>query len=97
MVLFLLPCLADSVDVVVVVVMGCHCKHALMGMALVVVEVLLRQLPIPVVVLPGTGLGVAVRIALWGLVGSFPAWLVVLQYLRSVVGISGGGISSCCR
>ena len=92
MVLFLLPCLADSVDVVVVVVMGCHCKHALMGMALVVVEVLLWQLPVPVVALLGTGLGVAVGIALWGLVGSFLAWLVVLRYLQSVVRISGGAI-----
>ena len=81
MVLFLLPCLADSMDSVVVVVMGWHCKHALMGVALVVVEVLLWQLRVPVVALPGTGLDVAVRIALWGLVGSFLAWLVVLRYL----------------
>ena len=79
--LSLLPCLADSVDSVVVVVMGWHCKYALMGVALVVVEVPLRQLPVPVVALPGTGFGVAVGIALWGLVGSFLAWLVVVQYL----------------
>ena len=92
MVLFLLPCPADSVDRVGVVVMCWHCKHALMGVALVVAEVLLRQLPVPVVALPGTGLDVAVGIALWGLVGSFLAWLVVLRYLRSVVRISGGGI-----
>ena len=78
MVLFLLPCTADSVDSIVGVVMGWHCKHALMGVALVVVEVLLRQLPVPVVALPGTGLGVAVGIALWELVDSFLAWLVVL-------------------
>ena len=64
MVLFLLPCLADSMDSFVVVVMGWHCKHALMGVALVVAEVLLRQLPVPVVALPDTGLGVAVGIVL---------------------------------
>ena len=90
--LFLLPYPADSVDIVVVVVMGWHCKHSLMVVALAVVEVLLWQLPVPVVVLPGTGLDVAVGIALWGLVGSFLAWLVVLRYLRNVVWISGGGI-----
>ena len=64
MVLLLLPCPAGSVDSVVVVMMGWHCKHALMGVALVVMEVLLRQLPVPVVALPDTGLGVAARIAL---------------------------------
>ena len=90
--LFLLPCPADSVDIVVVVVMGWHCRHALMGMVLVVVGVLLRQLPVPVVALPGTGLGVGAGIALWGLVGSLLAWLVVLRYSPSVVRISGGGI-----
>ena len=95
--LFLLPCPADSVDSVVVVVMGWDCKHTLMGVAPVVVEVLLWQLPVPVVALPGTGLGVAVGITLWGLVGSFLAWLVMLRYLRSVVRISGGGIPWCCR
>ena len=58
----------------------------------VVAEVLLPQLPAPVVALPGTGLGVPVGIALWGLVGSFLAWLVVIRYLRSVVRISGSGI-----
>ena len=73
MVLFLLPCAADSVDIVVVVVMGWHCRHASMEVVQVVAEVLLRQLPVPVVALPGTGLGVAAGIALWGLVGSFPA------------------------
>ena len=97
MVLFLLPCLADSVESVVMVVMGWHCIHALIGVALVVVEVLLRQLLVLVVALPDTGLDVAVGIALWELVGSFPAWLDVLQYLRSVVRISGGGIPWCCR
>ena len=81
MVLFLLPCPADSVDIVVVVVMGWHCRHAWTGVVQVVVEVLLQQLPVPVVALPGTGLGVAVGIVLWGLVGSFLAWLVMLQYL----------------
>ena len=96
-VLFLLPCPADSVDSVVVVVMGWHCKHALMGVVLVVVGVLLRQLPVPVVALPGTGLDVAVGIAIWGLVGSFLAWLVVVQYLQSIVRISGGRIPWCCR
>ena len=95
--LFLLPCLADSVDSVVVVAMGWHCKYTLMGVALVVVEVLLRQLPVPVVALAGTGLDMAVGIALWRLVGSFLAWLVVLRYLRSVVRISGGRIPRCCR
>ena len=62
--LFLLPCPVNSVDSVVVVVMGWHCKHALMGVARVVAEVLLRQLPVPVVVLPDTGPGVAAGIAL---------------------------------
>ena len=81
MVLFLLPCPADSVDSIVVVVMAWHCKHALMGVALVVVDVLLRQLPVPVLALPGAGLDVAVGIALWELVGLFLAWLVVLRYL----------------
>ena len=64
MVLLLLPCPADSVDIVVVVVMGCHCRHALTGVVQVVAEVLLRQLPIPVVALPNTGLRVAAEIAL---------------------------------
>ena len=62
--LFLLPCLADSMDSVVVVVMGWHCKHALMGVALVVVEVLLWQLRVPVVALLDTGLSVAAGIVL---------------------------------
>ena len=90
--LFLLLCPADSVDIIVVVVMGWHCKHALMGVILVVAGVLPWQLPVPVVALPDTGLGVSAGIALWGLVGSFLAWLVGLQYLRSVLQISGGGI-----
>ena len=92
MLLFLLPCPANSLDIFVVVVMGWHCKPALMGVALVVAEVLLRQLPVPVVALLDTELGVAAGIVLWGLAGSFLAWLVVLRYLRSVVQISGGGI-----
>ena len=97
MVRFLLPCSADSVDSVEVVVMGWHCKDALMGVALVVVEVLLQQLTVPVVVLPDPGPGVATGIALSGLVGSFLAWLVVFRYLRSVLRISGGRIPWCCR
>ena len=95
--LFLLPCPADSVDRVVVVVMGWHCRHALMGVALVVAEVLLQQLPVPFVALPDTGLNVAAGIVQWGLVGSFLAWLVVLRYLQRVVRISGDGIPLCCR
>ena len=62
--LFLLPCKAGSVYSIVVVVMGWHCKHALIGVVLVVAEVPLRQLPVPVVALPDTGLGVAAGIAL---------------------------------
>ena len=95
--LFLLPCPADSVNIVVVVLMGWHCKHALMGVVLVVAEVLLQLLAVPVVALPDTGLGMAVGIVLWRLVGSFLAYLVVLRYLRSVVQISGGGFPCCCR
>ena len=94
--LFLLPCLADSVDIVVVLVAGWHGIHALMEVALVVAEVLLRQLPVPVVALLDTGLSVAAGIALWWLVGSFLAWLVVLRYLQTIVRISGGGIPWCC-
>ena len=95
--LFLLPCLADSVDSVVVVLMGWHCKHALREMALGVAEVLLWQLPVPVVALPDIGLSVAAGIAIWGLVGSFLAWLVVLRYVQSIVRISGAGIPCGCR
>ena len=95
--LFLLLCPANSVDSVVVVVMGWHCKPALMEVALVVAEVRLRQLPVPVVALLDTGLGVAAGIVQWGLAGSFLAWLVVLLYSQSVVRISGGGIPWCCR
>ena len=40
-VLYLLLSLADSVDVVVVMLMGWNCKHALMGVVLVAAEVLL--------------------------------------------------------
>ena len=97
MVLLPLLCPADSADSVVAVVMGWHCKHALMRVAPVVAEGLLRQLLVPVVALPGTGLGVAVGIALWGLVGSLLAQLVVLRCLRSIVRISSGGIPWCCR
>ena len=56
-----------------------------------VAGVLLRQVLVPVVALRDTGLSVAAGIALWGLVGSFLAWLIVLRYLRSVFQISGGG------
>ena len=82
--LFLLPCLADSMDIVVVVVMGWHCKHALMGVVLVVAEVLLMRLPVPAVVLPDIGLGVTVGIVLAELGGSFPAWQVVLDTCKSL-------------
>ena len=61
--LSLLPFPADSVDVVMVVVMDWHCKHALMEVVLVA-EVLLRQLPVSAVALPDTGLDVAAGIAL---------------------------------
>ena len=64
--------------IVLVVVIGWHCKHALMRAVQVVAEVLLQRLPVPVVVLPDMGLGVAVGIVLRELVGSFPAWQVVL-------------------
>ena len=73
MVLFLLPCPADSVAIVVVVVMGWHCKHALLVVVSVVAEVLLRQLPYTVVALPDTGLGMAAGIAPSGLARSFLA------------------------
>ena len=62
---YLLPFPVDSIDVVVMLMMGWHYNHALMGVVLVVV-------------LPDTGFGVAVGIVLWGLAGSFLAWLVVL-------------------
>ena len=94
--LFLLPCPADSVAIVVVVVMGWHCKHALMRVVQVVAAVLLQRLPVPAVVLPDIGLGVAVEIVLGELGGSFPAWQVVLRCLQ-IVQISGGGIPWCCR
>ena len=95
MVLFLLPCPSDSVDIVVVVVMGCQCKHASMGVVRVVAEVLLQWLLVPAAVLSDIGHDVAVGIVLRGLAGSFLAWLLVLQYLRTIVRISGGGIPWC--
>ena len=64
----------------------------MIAVVLVVAEVLQQRLPIPTVVLPNSGLGMAEGIVLWGFAGSFLAWLVVLQYLRSIVRISGGGI-----
>ena len=62
MVFYLLPFLANSVNVVLVVVMGWHCKHALIGVVLEAVEVLLWRLPVLAVVLLDTGLGMAVGI-----------------------------------
>ena len=64
MVLFLLPCPAESWEIVVVVVMGWHCKHVLMGVVQVVAEILLQWLLVPALVLPDIGLGVAVWIVL---------------------------------
>ena len=96
-VLYLLPCLANRVDVVVVVVMDWHCTHDLMRVVLVAVEVLLRWLSVPVVALLDTGLDSAVEIVLWRLGGSLQARQVVLRYLRTVVLISGGGIPWCSR
>ena len=96
--LFLLPCPADSVDsVVVVVMMGWHCRHASTGVVRVVAGVLLKRLLVPAVVLSDIEPGVAVRIVLRELGGSFPAWQVVLPCLQIVVRISGGGIPWCCR
>ena len=71
MVLFLLSCPADSVDIFVLVEMGWHCRHALMGVVQVVVEVPLQWLPVPAVVLPDIGPGVAVGIVSAELKGSF--------------------------
>ena len=79
MVLFLLPLPADSVNIVLVVLMGWHCKHALTGVVQVVAEVLLQRLPVPAVVLPDIGPGMAVGIVLAELGGSFPVWQVVLR------------------
>ena len=78
MVLFLLPYPADSVDIVVVVVMGWHYKHVSTEVVQVVAEVLMQRLSVLTVVLPDIGLGIAVGIILVELVGSFPAWQVVL-------------------
>ena len=96
-VLFLLLCPADSVDIVVVVVMGWHCRHASTGVVQVVAEVLLKRLPVPVVVLSDIEPGVAVGIVLVELGGTFPIWQVVLRYLQIVVQIPVGGIPWCCR
>ena len=90
--LFLLSCPANSVDIVVVVEMGWHCKHASTGVVQVVAEVLLQRLPVPAVVLPDIGPSVAVGIVLGELGGSFSAWQVVLRYLQIIVRISGAGI-----
>ena len=62
MVLYLLPFPADSVDVVVVVVMGWHSRHALIVVVLVAAEVLLRSLLVPAVLLRDIGIGVVVGI-----------------------------------
>ena len=91
--LFLLPCPADRVDIVVVLVMGWRCKHDTTWVVQVVAEVLLQRLLVPTVVLPDIGLGVAVEIVLWQLGGSFPAWQVVFRYLQIDVPFSGGGIA----
>ena len=85
MVLYLLLFPADSVDVVVVVVIGWHYKHAFMGVVLVAAEVLLQRLPVPAVVLHDIELGVVVGIVLWGLGGSFRALQVVPLYRQIVV------------
>ena len=50
-----------------------------MEVVLVVAQVLLQQLPVLEVVLPDIEFGVAVRIVLGRLVGSFRAWQVILQ------------------
>ena len=60
-----------------------------------VAEVLLQQLPVPVVVLLDIGLGMAVRLVLWQLVGLFQAWQVVIRYLQIIVLILGAGFPLC--
>ena len=95
--LFLLPCPPDSLDIVVVVVMGWHGRHASTGVVQVLLEVLLQRLPVPAVVLPDFGPSVAVGIVLGELGGSFLAWQVVHHYLEIVVRISNGGIPWCYR
>ena len=64
MVLYLLPFPADSMGVIMVVVIGWHCNHALMGVVLGAAEVLLWQLPVPAVALLDTELGMAAGIVL---------------------------------
>ena len=68
-----LPFADDNVDVIMVVVMAEHCKHALMVVVLVGAEVFLQRLSVPAVVLSDTGLRVAAGIVLWGLASSFLA------------------------
>ena len=97
MVLFLLPYLAHSVGIVVVVVMGWHCRHVRTEVVQVVAEVLLLRLLLPAVVLPDIGSRVAVGIVLVELGGTFPIWQVVLRCLQIVVRNSDGGIPWCCR
>ena len=97
MVLFLLPCLAGSVDIVMVVVMGWHCRHASTGVVQVVAGVLLQRLPVPAVSLPDIGPAMAVGIVLAELGGSFLVWQAVLRCLQIIVRISDGGIPWCYR
>ena len=52
----------SSVDVVVIVVMGWHCRHLLLEVVLVVVEVLLWLLPVLAVVLHDIVVGVVMEI-----------------------------------
>ena len=95
--LYLLLFPADRIDVAVGVIIGWHCEHALIGVVRVAAEVLLWQLSVPAVVLSDIGLAVVVGIVLWGLVGSFQAWQVVLKYLQIVVQIPAGGILWCFK
>ena len=82
---FLLPFPVGSIVGIVGVEMGQDYKHISMELVVVVVEVHLHRLPVPAVVLHELVLGVAVGIVIWGLVGSFPAWQVVLGYLQIVL------------
>ena len=68
-----------------------------MEVVLVVAEVLWQRLLVPAVEWPDIELVVAVGIVLWGLGGSIRAWEVVLQYLQTIILISGGGIPWSCR
>ena len=91
-VLFVVPYPADSMRIVVVVVMGRHCRHVSTEVVQVVAEVLLLRLPVSAVVLPDIGSSVAMGIVLGELGVLFPIWQVVLPCLQIVVRISYGGI-----